>query len=250
MDIKLMNYGRGAGKTYTLKKWADEAAKRVIFTDRPENYRRTTNHVVHIGSYNWKALDGSRLEGYLRRHSGNFEVAFDDFDIRNKEHQEMFSAVAQYNPTLVILATSYGVMKTEADTPKAMTTQFFFGGVPKSLIVDGAIQRPLPKDIGEPLTGDAKIGFAKATAEAAERAHKEPEEGNEEAEPVQSVKARDLRLGDWIEGKGAVTGIYPSSIPSEAGQLRVLLEDKSLAFTGTIVIGPGHLLDVDTTKRK
>lgn len=208
-EIKLMNYGRGAGKTHTIQKWQLQDQKNRFIVCSPEN----------VGNFPY--VKGSRLYTYKEYASYDgmrglniAEVAFDDLDLTDDIHLAIFTRIMGYRPRTVILATSVAAMETEA--------------VAGDLIKEA-------KFAGSPVIDKMNEAMSKVS------------EG--EPEPIQSVKARDLRIGDWVVGKGHVFSL--SEADSYIGSLfKVYIEDKALGFEGELKVLPDTLLDVDITKRK
>lgn len=234
-EIKLMNYGRGAGKTYTLKNWQLEDPKHrfiVCLSNLVDNYPEVT------GSRIVKQLDLAKSEDFFAGYL-NLEVAFDGFDISSQCARDALANTLRFHPKTVILATSHDTMETEA--AKKMT----FGadqwrrahGFPD---IEGPVAEGITK-----VAGDIGREFIKQYNEG-------PKEDSMDApqlEPIQSMKGPDLRLGDWVVGKGCVVSLVEDDY---AGTVIQTSEEGNgkYASTSTVELRYNQTIDIDITKRK
>jgi hypothetical protein len=250
-EIKLMNYGRGAGKTHTLKSWQQENPKHrfiVCLSNLQKEYPEVAEN--RLVTQIQLAQDKSFFVGFQ-----NWEVAFDGFDLSSYTARDALAHALRYHPKTVILATSYDTVETEAAKSFTADSWRRFQGFKTdgkggilidggTIKVDGSISA-IPKEI--------KAENIKAGSVPVQKAYMNPSTHTLGLEPVQSVKAKDLRIGDYVVGKGHVTNISSSGQPGYVVIDVVEMKDSSFLekFRGTFPhINGDTLLDVDLTKRK
>jgi hypothetical protein len=273
MDIKLMNYGRGAGKTYSLKQWAlQNLSTRVLITKQPDIYRGTSiDRYRNVWAYD------TDLPLFLQRLSREgTEVAFDDFDLTDPLHLRMLGNVQCSGVESVILATNLETLPTDAS--RDLNKKFGLGArvgawkpsddepIPMphgDKKIEGEVADQITKIAGD--IGREYIKQHNARIDSAETlpGFKINKDGGlvvngtikltDESEPIQSVRARDLRIGDYIVGKGHVSSIHNAG---QVGYVVVEVAEQQETtmfeqFRGTFPHLRGDkLINVDTTKRK
>lgn len=271
-----MNYGRGAGKTYTLKLWAMKNLNtRVLVTKHPDAYRGT--NIDRFGNVWGYDSDPKQFLERISRGDGA-EIAFDDFDLADIKHTQLLATVQVMGVKSVILATTHEALETEAaKKSRAGTNQFLYSDrkVGSWKPSDEPPLQPFkyPKhDEDKKIEGAVAEGIIKAAGYIGREYIKQHnarvetdgfsinEQGGltvrgnikvpEESEPIQKVKVCDLRIGDWLVGKGCVMSIGVSETLPHTHLSVDVKQNAPVFFTGTLHTSGETLIDVDTTQRK
>lgn len=273
-----MNYGRGAGKTYTIMRWLEEDPKRrFLVSSRPNG-----DYGVGLQKDNIMSYDTSLniIKQRVSKHNST-EIAFDDFDFKKPDHLHVLLVLSYLtNIKTVILATTIENMPTDAS--RDLNKKFGMGAKvgswepSESVETDAAKTWRLAESKPPKIEGAVAEGIIKAAGYIGREYIKQHnarvetdsfsinEQGGltihgdikvpEESEPIQKVMVRDLRLGDYIAGKGIVVSLTASG--GQKGYMCVEVADHeegtlSESFRGKFPHLRGtSLIDIDITKRK
>lgn len=274
-----MNYGRGAGKTYTIMRWLEEDPKRRFLVSSCPN----GDYGVGLQKDNIMSYDTSLniIKQRVSKHNST-EIAFDDFNFKKPDHLHVLLVLSYLtNIKTVILATTIENMETNsAKTWRLAESKPPKGGMGAK--VEGDKFSPFAEGLRMHNISDGKIegavaeGIIKAAGYIGREYIKQHnarvetdgfsinEQGGltihgdikvpEESEPIQKVMVRDLRLGDYIAGKGIVVSLTASG--GQKGYMCVEVADQeegtlSESFRGKFPHLRGtSLIDIDITKRK